>query len=35
MGRLAADRLRAAIASPASGKEIVLTPFHVVDRESA
>jgi LacI family gluconate utilization system Gnt-I transcriptional repressor len=35
MGRLAADRLRAAIANPASGKEIVLTPFRVVDRESA
>ncbi len=35
MGRLAADKLRVAIASPSRGKEIVLTPFRVVERESA
>lgn len=35
MGRLAAEKLRAAIADPALGGEIVLTPFRVVGRESA
>jgi len=35
MGRLAADKLRAVIANPAAGKDIVLTPFRVVERQSA
>lgn len=35
LGRLAADKLRAAIANPAAGRDIVLTPFRVVERQSA
>jgi LacI family gluconate utilization system Gnt-I transcriptional repressor len=35
MGRIAAERLRLAIARPSLGKEVVLTPVRVVERESA